>query len=41
MDDHFAAHIPEAISFEEAAPLLCASVTTRSPLLKLDVKPSA
>jgi len=26
--DHFAVHIPEHISFEEAAPLLCAGITT-------------
>ncbi|GGF66489.1 NAD(P)-dependent alcohol dehydrogenase [Alteromonas lipolytica] len=36
--DHFAVHIPEAISFEEAAPLLCAGVTTYSPLLKFNLK---
>ena len=37
--DHYAVHIPEKISFEEAAPLLCAGVTTYSPLLKFDLKP--
>ncbi|WP_215226171.1 NAD(P)-dependent alcohol dehydrogenase [Echinicola shivajiensis] len=31
--DHFAVHIPEHISFEEAAPLLCAGITTYSPLM--------
>ena len=36
--DHFAVHIPAAISFEEAAPLLCAGVTTYSPILKFDLK---
>ncbi len=36
--DHYAVHIPETISFEEAAPLLCAGVTTYSPLLKFDLK---
>lgn len=37
--DHYAVHIPENISFEKAAPLLCAGVTTYSPLLKFDLKP--
>jgi len=32
--DHFAVHIPENISFAEAAPLLCAGITTYSPLMK-------
>lgn len=36
--DHFAVHIPENISFEEAAPLLCAGITTYSPLMKADFK---
>ena len=39
VNDHFAVHIPENISFEDAAPLLCAGVTTYSPLLKFDLKP--
>tara|TARA_Y100001935_G_scaffold238369_1_gene224715 strand:- start:48836 stop:50044 length:1209 start_codon:yes stop_codon:yes gene_type:complete len=34
--DHFAVHIPEHISFEEAAPLLCAGITTYSPLITAD-----
>ncbi|SMO65309.1 NAD(P)-dependent alcohol dehydrogenase [Gracilimonas mengyeensis] len=34
--DHFAVHIPEHISFEEGAPLLCAGITTYSPLMKED-----
>ena len=37
--DHYAVHIPESISFEEAAPLLCAGVTTYSPLLKFELGP--
>lgn len=37
--DHYAVHIPETISFEEAAPLLCAGVTTYSPLLKFELGP--
>lgn len=35
--DHFAVHIPETISFQEAAPLLCAGITTYSPLMRADV----
>lgn len=36
--DHFAVHIPEHISFQEAAPLLCAGITTYSPLMRADFK---
>ena len=36
--DHFAVHIPEHIRFEEAAPLLCAGITTYSPLMKAHLK---
>ncbi|NRA81245.1 MAG: NAD(P)-dependent alcohol dehydrogenase [Pseudoalteromonas sp.] len=36
--DHFAVHIPENISLEHAAPLLCAGITTYSPLLKFNLK---
>lgn len=36
--DHFAVHIPEHISFEEAAPLLCAGITTYSPLMRAQFK---
>ncbi|MBA4372331.1 MAG: NAD(P)-dependent alcohol dehydrogenase [Thermodesulfovibrio sp.] len=36
--DHFAVHIPDKISFPEAAPLLCAGITTYSPLMKADLK---
>lgn len=36
--EHFVVHIPEHISFEEAAPLLCAGITTYSPLMKFDLK---
>lgn len=35
---HFAVHIPESISFEQAAPLLCAGITTYSPLMKANFK---
>lgn len=31
--DHFAVHIPDHITFQEAAPLLCAGITTYSPLM--------
>ena len=36
--DHFAVHIPDHLSFQEAAPLLCAGITTYSPLMKFDLK---
>lgn len=36
--DHFAVHIPDHISLQEAAPLLCAGVTTYSPLMKVKFK---
>ncbi len=36
--EHFAVHIPDHISFQEAAPLLCAGITTYSPLMKFDLK---
>jgi alcohol dehydrogenase (NADP+)/uncharacterized zinc-type alcohol dehydrogenase-like protein len=36
--DHFAVHIPDHISLQEAAPLLCAGITTYSPLMKADFK---
>ncbi|MEZ4385339.1 MAG: NAD(P)-dependent alcohol dehydrogenase [Nannocystaceae bacterium] len=32
--DHFAVHIPEDIPLEEAAPLLCAGITTYSPIVR-------
>lgn len=32
--DHFAVHLPDNISFEKAAPLLCAGITTYSPIMK-------
>lgn len=35
---HFAVHIPESISFEKAAPLLCAGITTYSPIVKAKIK---
>jgi len=36
--DHFAVHIPENIPLEQAAPLLCAGITTYSPLMKANFK---
>ncbi len=36
--DHFAVHIPDHISLQEAAPLLCAGITTYSPLMRADFK---
>ncbi len=36
--DHFAVHIPDHISLQEAAPLLCAGITTYSPLMKANFR---
>ncbi len=36
--DHFAVHIPDHLSLQEAAPLLCAGITTYSPLIKANFK---
>lgn len=36
--DHFAVHIPKNIPLEHAAPLLCAGITTYSPLMKANFK---
>jgi alcohol dehydrogenase (NADP+) len=36
--NHFAVHIPENLSFEKAAPLLCAGITTYSPIMKAKIK---
>lgn len=36
--DHFAVHIPDHISLQEAAPLLCAGITTYSPLMNANLK---
>ena len=36
--DHFAVHIPDHISLEQAAPLLCAGITTYSPLMNAGFK---
>lgn len=38
VNSHFAVKIPENISFEEAVPLVCAGVTTYSPLMKYQIK---
>jgi uncharacterized zinc-type alcohol dehydrogenase-like protein len=36
--EHFAIRIPDQISFQQAAPLLCAGITTYSPLIKANIK---
>lgn len=36
--DHYAVHIPDNLSFEHAAPLLCAGITTYSPIIRADLK---
>jgi len=36
--DYFTVHIPKNISFQEAAPLLCAGITTYSPIMRADFK---
>ncbi|WP_373073438.1 alcohol dehydrogenase catalytic domain-containing protein [Sulfurimonas sp.] len=36
--DHYAVHIPESLDFKEAAPLLCAGITTYSPIMRADFK---
>ncbi|MFM2482538.1 NAD(P)-dependent alcohol dehydrogenase [Celerinatantimonas sp. YJH-8] len=37
--DHFAIKIPESIDLQHAAPLLCAGITTYSPLMRANFKP--
>lgn len=34
VNSHFAIHIPQNLSYEEAAPLMCAGITTYSPIMK-------
>ena len=36
--EHFAVHIPDHIRFQDAAPLLCAGITTYSPLMRFNIK---
>ena len=36
--DHFVVHIPESLDFKVAAPLLCAGITTYSPITRADFK---
>jgi len=36
--DHFAIKIPDSIDLKQAAPLLCAGITTYSPLMKYKIK---
>lgn len=37
VNNHFAVHIPNNLSFEKAAPLLCAGITTYSPIMKAEI----
>ncbi|MDW6004212.1 NAD(P)-dependent alcohol dehydrogenase [Vibrio mangrovi] len=37
--DHFAIRIPDSIDLQHAAPLLCAGITTYSPLMRSNFKP--
>ena len=39
VDEHFVLRIPETIPFEKAAPLLCAGITTYSPLRRWNAGP--
>ena len=39
VDEHFVLRVPEAIPYEAAAPLLCAGITTYSPLVHWKVGP--
>ncbi|QSX32357.1 NAD(P)-dependent alcohol dehydrogenase [Shewanella avicenniae] len=39
VEENFVMHVPKNISFEEAAPLMCAGITTYSPLMRADIKP--
>ncbi|WP_372470377.1 NAD(P)-dependent alcohol dehydrogenase [Saccharothrix luteola] len=39
VDEHFVLRIPDAIPFEKAAPLLCAGITTYSPLRRWNAGP--
>lgn len=36
--EHFALHIPDALELKDAAPLLCAGITTYSPLMRAQIK---
>lgn len=38
VDEHFAVLIPDHIRFQDAAPLMCAGITTYSPLMKFNIK---
>lgn len=37
--EHFVLRIPDALSLQEAAPLLCAGITTYSPIVRASIKP--
>ncbi|QOP41387.1 alcohol dehydrogenase catalytic domain-containing protein [Sulfurimonas marina] len=36
--DHYVVHIPDSLELKEAAPLLCAGITTYSPIMRADFK---
>ena len=38
LNEHFAVHIPDGVEFEKVVPLLCAGITTYSPLMKYKIK---
>lgn len=40
VDDRFVVSIPEQLDLAAAAPLLCAGITTYSPLMHFGLKPS-
>lgn len=37
--EHFVVKIPDSLSLQEAAPLLCAGITTYSPIMRAAIKP--
>ena len=39
VSEDFAIHLPESIPFDRVAPLLCAGITTYSPIIKNQVRP--
>ena len=39
VNEHFVCRIPDGLDFDVAAPLLCAGITTYSPIVNWDIKP--
>ena len=39
VNENFVCALPDSLGFDEAAPLLCAGITTYSPLARWDIKP--